>query len=532
MTDALPLLVVVPIVFALAPIAAGRLRENTGWIAAAVAAVVHLGLAVSVALSVGSAGRISYAVGGYTPPFGIELVADGVSAALVVLVSTVTLAVVVYARVAGPRSNTFYSELLILTAGISGMFVTADLFNLYVFLEITGLATYALVATGRSPAAALAALKYLLVGTIGASLYLLGVGYLYISTGSLNMADLAGLLPEVGYDTPLVLTAFGLIVVGLGVKTALFPLHTWQPDAYAESPDSVAAYISALVSTAAAYALFRVLYTVFTPAFDAAVPFALDTLVVLASVSVVVGSVLAVLQSDLKRMLAYSSVSQFGLVVAGFAVVNETALVGGLVHLVGHAVMKAGLFVAVGALAAVAGGRTIDDLAGMADRAPIVSAAFAVLAFALVGVPPAVGFAGKWHIVLGAVEGGRWIVAGVAVVSTLLTLAYFARVIERLYFRDAPAPVGVAEQSDAAAEAGPDAALTADGAGSGADSGGTPGADAGDVPDADAVDAPIPTVPMRARVIVVAAAAAAVVLGVFATDLIAVFEPVVEVSFQ
>ena len=526
MTDALPLVVVVPIVLALAPVAAGRRYEGAGGIAAAAAALVHLGLSVSVLSVVRSTGRTSYAVGGYAPPFGIELVADGVSAVLLVLVSAVTLAVVGYAHVAGSRSNTFYAELLVLTAGISGMFVTADLFNLYVFLEITGLATYALVATGRSPTAALAALKYLLVGTIGASLYLLGVGYLYISTGTLNMADLAGLLPDVGYASPLVLTGFGLIVVGLGVKTALFPLHTWQPDAYAESPDSVAAYIAALVSTAAAYALFRVTYTVFTPAFDAAVPAALDTLVVLASVSVVVGSVLAVLQSDLKRMLAYSSVAQFGLVIAGFAMVNETALVGGLVHLVGHGVMKAGLFVAVGALATVAGGRTTDDLAGMADRAPVVSGAFAILAFALVGVPPAVGFAGKWHIVLGAVEAGRWMVAGVAVVSTLLTLAYFARVLERLYFRDAPAPTGVAEHPDAAAAADSDAALTADGSGGGSGD----DADAGDGSGADAVD--VSTIPVRARLIVVAAALAAVVLGVFATDLIAVFEPVVEGHFQ
>ena len=522
MTDALPLLVVVPIVFALAPIAVGRVRESAGWLAAVAAALIHLGLSVSVLATVLAAGRTSYAVGAYPPPFGIELVADGVSAVLVVLVSVVTLATVVYARSAGPRSNTFYSELLILTAGISGVVVTGDLFNLYVFLEITGLATYALVATGRSPAAALASLKYLLVGTIGASLYLLGVGYLYISTGSLNMADLAGLLPELGYDSPLVLTGFALIVVGLSVKTALFPLHTWQPDAYAESPDSVTAYISALVSTAAAYALFRVIYAVFTPAFDAAVPAALDVLVVLASVSVVVGSVLAVLQSDLKRMLAYSSVAQFGLVVAGFAVGNATATLGGLVHLVGHGVMKAGLFVAVGSLATVAGGRTVDDLAGMADRAPVVSAAFATLAFALVGVPPAVGFAGKWHIVLGAVEAGRWIVAGVAVVSTLLTLAYFARVVERLYFRDAPAAPDVADHPDAAAAADADAALTADGSGT------TVGGDAAE----GAVDAGPPTVSTQARLVVVAAAVAAVVLGVFATDLISIFEPVVEASFQ
>ncbi|RLM59634.1 monovalent cation/H+ antiporter subunit D family protein [Halobellus sp. Atlit-31R] len=524
MTDAIVLLVVVPIVFALAPIALGRLWDGAGWVAAAIAAIAHLALSLRVVAEVLAAGRFTYAVGNFTPPFGIELVADGVSATLVLLVSVVTVAVVVYSRRSGPDGNSFYSELLLLTAGISGVFVTGDVFNLYVFIEITGLATYALVATGRSPAAAVASLKYLLVGTIGASLYLLGVGYLYIATGTLNMADLSAQLQTIGYDSPLVLTGFALLVVGLAVKSALFPLHTWQPDAYAESPDSITAYISALVSTAAAYALFRLIYVVFTPAFDAAVPFALDALVLLASVSVVVGSVLAVLQSDLKRMLAYSSVAQFGLVIAGFAVANATAVTGGLVHLVGHAIMKAGLFVGVGALASVAGGRTVDDLAGVADRAPIVSAAFAVLAFALVGVPPAIGFAGKWHIVLGAVEGGRWGVAAVAVVSTLLTLAYFARVVERMYFRDAPstAPQAVSG-TDAATATDTDTALTPDGGASGASS--TSG-------DERSTSTAAAGVTVEARAIVVAAAVGAVVLGLFATDLIAVFEPVLEVYFQ
>ncbi|MGQ4554731.1 proton-conducting transporter transmembrane domain-containing protein [Halobellus sp. GM3] len=536
MTDALALLVVVPIVLSLAPIAFGGLWDGLGWIAAFVAALSHLGLSLAVAARVAAEGTISYAVGDFAPPFGIELVADGVSATLLVLVSAVTLAVVVYARTAGPRENTFYSELLLLTAGISGVFATGDLFNLYVFIEITGLATYALVATGRSPAAAVASLKYLLVGTVGASLYLLGVGYLYISTGSLNMADLAELLPAVGYGSPLVLTGFALIVVGLAVKAALFPLHTWQPGAYAESPDSVTAYISALVSTAAAYALFRIVYVVFTPAFDAAVPFALDALVILASVSVVVGSALAVMQSDLKRMLAYSSVAQFGLVIAGFAVVNQTAVTGGLVHLVGHAVMKAGLFVGVGAIAGVAGGRTVDDFAGAADRAPVTSAAFAALAVALVGVPPAVGFAGKWHIVLGAVEAGRWIVAAVAVLSTLLTLAYFARVIERMYFRDAPEPTDAEGHADAVASADPDAALTDGGDRSDSEAGGgdspVPATDDGADPGADGDTDPSAAVPIEARAVVVAAAAGAVLLGLFAADLIALFEPVLEVYFQ
>ena len=521
MTDAIALLVVVPIVLALVPIALGRLWDGAGWVAAALAALAHLGLSVTVAAKVFSTGRFTYAVGDYTPPFGIELVTDGISATLVVLVSVVTVAVVLYARRTGPDSNSFYSELLLLTAGISGVFVTGDVFNLYVFIEITGLATYALVATGRSPAAALASLKYLLVGTIGASLYLLGVGYLYIATGTLNMADLSTQLQAVGYDSPLVLTGFALLVVGLAVKSALYPLHTWQPGAYAESPDSVTAYISALVSTAAAYALFRLVYAVFTPAFDAAVPFALDALVLLASVSVVVGSVLAVLQSDLKRMLAYSSVAQFGLVIAGFSVANATAVTGGLVHLVGHAVMKAGLFVGVGVLAGVAGGRTVDDLAGVADRAPVVSAAFAILAFALVGVPPAVGFAGKWHIVLGAVEGGRWGVAAVAVVSTLLTLAYFARVVERMYFQDAPAATtDTVSGPDATATADTDSALTPDGGESGSES------------TDDAKTTGGSGITIEARTVVVAAAVGAVVLGLFASDLIAVFEPVLEVYFQ
>ena len=524
------MLVVLPIIGAAVPPLASLRFDRVGWAVATATALGHAALAGALAWTVWTDGIVRYEVGGFAAPYGIELVADGLTILLVVLIGAVSLGVLAYARHAGPHANSFYSQFLLLVAGLSGMTVTGDVFNLYVFLEITGLAAYGLVASGRGARSAVAALKYLIIGTIGASLYLLGVGYALAATGTLNMADLSEKLAATGYDSTLVLTAFGLIVAGLLVKVALFPIHTWQPDAYADSPDSVSAFISALVSTVSAYALARVLFSVFTVDFLEAVPIARQALVAVACVSIVAGSALAVAQSDVQRMLAYSSVSQFGLVVAGFAVVNETAALGGLVHLVGHAVMKAGLFVAAGALAAVAGGRTIDDLAGMADRAPIVSAAFATLAFALVGVPPAVGFAGKWHIVLGAAEGGRWIVAGVAVVSTLLTLAYFARVIERLYFRDVPAPAGVAEHPDAAAEAGPDAALTADGSG-GAE---TDAPDSDDVSDADAhsVDAPISTVPMRARLIVVAAAVAAVVLGVFATDLIAVFEPVVEVSFQ
>lgn len=436
MTDPLVLLVVSPIFAALLPLILGVVTDRSGRYVALGFALLQVVLAGWVLDRVLAAGRFTYEIGGYAPPFGIELVADGVSAPLLVLIALVTLGVITYSLHAGPHSDAFYSELLLLVAGLSGMVATGDVFNLYVFLEITGLATYAIVASGRSAGAAYASLKYLIVGTIGASFYLLGVGYLFVATGTLNMADLAGTLPEVGYGSPLVVAAFGFIVVGLAVKVALFPLHTWQPDAYAESPHSVSAYIAALVSTAAAYALFRIVYGVFTVEFFEAVPLARQALLGLASVSIVVGAALAVMQTDLKRMLAYSSVSHFGLVVAGIAIANETAVTGGLIHLVGHGIMKGGLFLAVGIFATVAGVRRVDDLAGLGRRLPLTSGLFAILAFSMVGVPPAIGFPGKWNIVVGAIEGGEWAVAVVVVASTLLTLGYFGRLVERMYFAE------------------------------------------------------------------------------------------------
>ncbi|MEZ3164534.1 monovalent cation/H+ antiporter subunit D family protein [Halorubrum sp. RMP-47] len=439
------MLVVLPIIGAAVPPLASLRFDRVGWAVATATALGHAALAGALAWTVWTDGIVRYEVGGFAAPYGIELVADGLTILLVVLISAVSLGVLAYARHAGPHANSFYSQFLLLVAGLSGMTVTGDVFNLYVFLEITGLAAYGLVASGRGARSAVAALKYLIIGTIGASLYLLGVGYALAATGTLNMADLSEKLAATGYDSTLVLTAFGLIVAGLLVKVALFPIHTWQPDAYADSPDSVSAFISALVSTVSAYALARVLFSVFTVDFLEAVPLARQALVAVACVSIVAGSALAVAQSDVQRMLAYSSVSQFGLVIAGFAIATPLAVVGATVHLVGHAVMKGGLFAATGIIERKTGATTVGGYAGIAGRAPAAAGAFTVLALAMVGVPPAVGFMGKWYIVLGAVNAGTWPVVAVLLASTLLTLAYFARLAERLYFAEATiAPESVA----------------------------------------------------------------------------------------
>jgi multicomponent Na+:H+ antiporter subunit D len=440
------LLVAIPILAAALPPLLGLRFENVGWAVATVALTVQAAIAGVLAAAIVTEGGIEYVAGGFEAPYGIELVADGLTAPVVALIALVSLAVLAYARRAGPRGNLFYALYLLLVAGLTGMTVTADVFNLYVFLEITGLAAYGLVASGREARGAVAALKYLLIGTVGASLYLLGVGYLYVATGTLNMAHLTTRLAAVGYGTPLVVAAFALVMGGLAVKIAMYPLHTWQPDAYAAAPDSVSTIVSALVSTVAAYALGRILLSVFTVDFLAAVPPARRVVVALAGVSIVAGSALAVMQTDVQRMLAYSSVSQFGLVVGGFAVATPAAVVGAAIHLVGHAIMKGGLFAASGIVRRRTGDTDVGDYADLASRAPVAAGAFAVLALAMVGVPPAVGFVGKWYIVVGAIDAEAWPFLVVVLASTLLTLAYFARLIEAMYFADRPA-AGTATQA-------------------------------------------------------------------------------------
>jgi multicomponent Na+:H+ antiporter subunit D len=438
-SDLVPIAVALPLAVSALALLVGLFRSESGWPVAVLGLLAQLAVVGQLARDVLANGTIRYVVGGFERPYGIELVVDAVSLSFVGLVAVVALGVLAYARRDGPRSNPFYAAYLLLVAGLTGMSVTGDVFNLYVFLEITGLAGYVLVASGDTGRSAVGALKYLILGTVGASFFLLGVGYAYIGTGTLNMADLATQLAALGYETTLVRTAFALVVVGLFVKVAVFPLHVWQPTAYAGAPDSVSALISALVSTVSAYALLRMVYEVFTPAFLAANPVAQALLATAGAVRKGVGSLLAVSQTELKRTLAYSSVSQFGLVVAALSLANVAALTGAVIHLLGHAVMKGGLFLAAGYLGTTTGAQHVSAYDGLFAREKYGTAAFAALALGMVGVPPTIGFVGKYYVALVAVEAGSWGLLAVIVTSTLLTLAYFLRLLERAFFR-APGP--------------------------------------------------------------------------------------------
>lgn len=522
MTDhVLPLLIVLPIVAAVASFLAGLRWDRIGWIIATAMSILELGLAVLLAQQVYTGGRVFHALAGYPRQYGIELVGDELSATLAVLIAVVAVGTLIFSRQAGPRGNAFHGGFLLLLGGLNGVVLTGDMFNLFVFLEIVGLTTYALVAADRSAESAYASLKYLFLGTIGASLYLTGVGYAFLATGTLNMLELQSALAAVGYDDTLVKTAYGLVAIGLALKIAQFPLHTWQPDAYQYAPDSVTVFISALVSTSAAYALLRISYTVFTVEFLQTTKLLTYGILVLAGISIVAGSAIAAVQSDLKRLFAYSSIAQFGIVVAAIALANETALLGGMVHLIGHGLMKGALFLGVGMLGLAYGVRTVDDLAGLGTRAPYTAGGIAILGLTLVGVPPSVGFIGKWYVAVGAVESGNWPIAVVIFVSTLLTLAYVARILERLYFASPepgsePAHRGDPEHDGDPAQNGEHAAVAADG---GATDKGSPEATGGE-------NAEQPRVTRGMLALLLLAAVVAVGLGFAGIAFADLFEPV------
>ncbi|HXG00723.1 MAG TPA: monovalent cation/H+ antiporter subunit D family protein [Bacteroidota bacterium] len=391
---------------------------------------------------------IRYAIGGWLPPVGIEYVLDPLSGFMLVVILFVAAVVLVHARVAVEseipgRRGLFYAVALLLLTGFSGIVLTGDLFNLYVFLEISSLASYALIAVGEKPAP-VAAFRYLLVGTMGASLYLLGIGFLYVMTGSLNIADLASILPTIG-SHPTIIIALALVIVGLAIKMALFPLHGWQPDAYTYAPSAVTALLAPIGAKVGAYVLIRMLFYVFEPSFvSRSLPVA-EIIGWLSMVGILFGSILAMAQKELKRMLAYSSIAQIGYIGLGIGLANPMGFVGAILHVLNHAFMKCGLFLVAGNLRLCVGHSTIPAFDDRLRRTmPWTMAAFTVFALSMIGIPPLAGFFSKWYLVLGALDRGSWVGVAVILLSSLLNAVYFFRVLEKVYLRSpnaAEAPV-------------------------------------------------------------------------------------------
>jgi multicomponent Na+:H+ antiporter subunit D len=451
----LPILLLLPLLFgAVLAVLAGMWRPAAAQVVAVLATGTTLVLSVIALVEVVTNGPLSYSLGGWPPPIGIEYVLDPLAAYMITVVSLVGVLVSVYPVEVGfdvrpKRFVPLYPLVLLLLSGLSGVVLSGDLFHLFVFIEIYALATYPLVSLGGDRGV-FASLRYLLLGTIGSGLYLLGVGFLYFSTGTLNMADMAQQLVAIS-DSPTVLGAMALIVIGLALKMALFPLHVWLPDAHSYSPPAVAALLAAVQVKAGAYALLRILYDVFGPAYLGAEGLPVATaLTWFGAAGIVVGSVLAIQQADLKRMLAYSTVAQLGYIGLGIGLGTPLALVGAMLHVLNHAVMKSGLFLVAGGIIQQTGLKTIARFSGLGRRMPLTMAGFALLALSMVGIPPTAGFFSKWYLVLGSLDAGNWVLAVVIGSSSLLTAIYFLRLFEQIYVR-APAEAVV----EAAVEPGP-----------------------------------------------------------------------------
>jgi multicomponent Na+:H+ antiporter subunit D len=391
-------------------------------------------------------GPISYAIGSWEPPWGIEYRVDLLNAFVLMLVSVISAVTMPFAwrsvafEIAEERRAWFYCMYLLCLAGLLGIAATGDAFNAFVFLEVSSLAMYVLIALGHDRRALVAAFQYLILGTIGATFYVIGVGFLYLLTGSLNMVDIAARLgATTPTQMPAIVAALAFITVGISLKLALFPLHAWLPNAYAYAPSWVTAFLSATATKVAIYLLIRYHFPVFSGAIDfAALPIG-EIMIVLSVAGMVVASLIAVFETDLKRMLAYSSVAQIGYITLGIGLANQSGLTGGLVHVVNHALMKAALFLAVGAIFYRIGTVQLKELAGIGRQMPLTVGAFTIAGFALVGTPGTVGFVSKWYLALGAVDRGSWLLVFLIVGSSIIALVYLGRVLEVAWMRE-PAP--------------------------------------------------------------------------------------------
>ncbi|SHG85523.1 monovalent cation/H+ antiporter subunit D family protein [Ferrimonas marina] len=402
------------------------------------------GLAFAISLlliaQVIDSGPIVYQLGGWQAPWGIEYRIDALNAFLLVLVSGVGTLVLWAAQYSIERELPeqsqlyFYIAYLLCMAGLMGILATGDAFNVFVFLEISSLATYTLVGLGKDRRALWASYQYLIMGTIGATFILIGIGLMYMMTGTLNMHDLAQRLPEVAHTRTL-FTAFAFFSVGVCLKLAVFPLHLWLPNAYAYAPSVVTAFLAATATKVALYVMLRFVFDIY------GVTFSFEHLplqkihLMLGLAGIFAGSLIAIYQTNVKRLLAYSSVAQIGYMILGFSLASELGLVATLLHMFNHGLMKGALFLALAAVVYRIGSAELSQFKGLGQRMPLTMAAIVVGGLSLIGVPLTVGFVSKWYLVLALLEQGWWPVVVLVLLSSMLAVIYVWRIVEVAYFQ-------------------------------------------------------------------------------------------------
>jgi multicomponent Na+:H+ antiporter subunit D len=391
-------------------------------------------------------GTIIYTLGNWPRPVGIEYRIDAVNAFVLLVVTGLATVVMLYAKrsvdqeIPAEKHHYFYAAFILCMTGLLGITATGDAFNVFVFLEISSLSTYTLIALGRSRRALTASFQYLVMGTIGGTFILIAIGLLYMKTGTLNMADMANIIQSnfatLSHDR-VILAGFAFLTVGISIKLAFFPLHFWLPNAYTYAPSIVTAFVAATATKVSFYMLLRFYFTIFKLKFVEQMQ-AEVILIPLAVLAIFVASTVAIFQTNIKRMLAFSSLAQIGYMVMGMALLTTEGLTAGLVHLANHALMKGALFLALGCVMYRIGSVHLDDMRGIGKRMPLTMFAFVLGGLSLIGVPLTVGFISKWALITAILKKGLWPIAILLLISSLLAVVYIWRVVEVAYLQDPP----------------------------------------------------------------------------------------------
>ena len=431
--------VVIPLIAAPLCLLAGR--ASLAWTIAFLASACATAAAAILAYQTLHHGPISYHMGGWAPPWGIEYAVDSANAFILLLVSGIATVVLLYCpssvskEIRAGREHMFYCMFILCLTGLLGIAITGDAFNVFVFLEISSLSSYALIAMGSQRKALTASFQYLIMGTIGATFFLIGVGLLYMITGTLNLADLQTRIPQIQDSRPL-LAAFAFITVGLALKAALFPLHLWLPNAYAYAPSGVSAFMAATATKVSLYVLLRFTFTIFGAEFAFGELPLHWVLLVPAVIAMFAGSFSAIFQHDIKRMLAYSSVAQIGYITLAIALASQAGVQAAMLHMFNHGLMKAALFCALGCIFYRIGSTRIEDMAGLGRQMPWTFAAIVAGGLSLLGAPLTAGFISKWFLVQAALEQSLWWLVVLIVASSMLAVVYVWRLVEALYFKE------------------------------------------------------------------------------------------------
>ena len=429
----LPLFVAIPLAAAFIISLIGKRYRSAGDVLANLASLTLLILSFLALRTLNSgSSALVYKVGGWIPPIGICMVLDGLTSFMLITLNLISFLVTIYSINYMEKYTTkyrFYTLFMLMLAGMNGVIITGDMFNLFVFLEIASIASYALVAFGTESEELEASFKYAIMGSVASSFILLGIALLYSHSSSLNMADISRVLAAKGHSNIVAFISV-LFIMGFGLKAAIVPFHAWLPDAHPSAPAPISAMLSGVfIKTLGIYALVRVLFNVL--GISSAI---LSLLIILGLISMSAGAFLAICQTDIKRMLAYSSISQIGYIIFAVGIGTPLAILGGLFHLINHAVFKSLLFLNSGAIEYSTRTRDLDQMGGLNKRMPVTGYTSLVGSMSISGIPPLSGFWSKLLIIIAAIQAKYIGFAIIAILISILTLAYYLKLQRYAFF--------------------------------------------------------------------------------------------------